>query len=97
VLEALLGDEELRSSVQSKYLIEHLLRDVFLVGETFHSSVVDDDVQSSKVRHRRIEQLGNFAGFADVGLNSNGAAACTLDVGNDSKGGFSGAGVVEDD
>lgn len=78
----MLCDEKLRPSIQAKNLIEHLLRDIFLVGETLHAGIVDHDVQSSKLRHRGIEQLGHLADFADVGLDGNGAAALGLDLGD---------------
>ena len=97
MLQAVLGNEELGTSVQSKDLVEHLLGDVFLVGETLHARVVDDDVEAGKVRDGGIEQSGHLAGLADVGLNGDGAAAFRFDVGDDGERRFGRSSVVEHD
>jgi hypothetical protein len=97
VLQAVLGNEELRTSVQTEDLIEHILGDIFLIGEALHARIVDDDVEAGKVRDGGIEEPGHLAGLADIGLDGDGAAAFRLDVGDDRERRFGRSGVVEDD
>ncbi len=55
MLKPMLRNEELSSGVQAKDIIEHLLGDVFLIGEALHAGIVHDDVQAAKVGQGGLE------------------------------------------
>lgn len=48
MLETMLGHEELCPGVQIEYLVVELLGNILFSGKGFHSSIVDDDVESAK-------------------------------------------------
>lgn len=93
----MLSNKELSSSIQSKHLIKHLLRHIFLIGKALHARIVDHNVQASIVRHGGIEEFGHLARLADIGLDRYRAATLGFNVGHDGEGGFGGTSVVEDD
>lgn len=96
VLESVLGHEELGTGVQAEYSVVQLLGHILLGRKGLGTSIVDDNVESTEMLQRFLEQFGDLRHLGHVGLDGHRPAAHLLDVGHGCQGGLGAAGVVHD-
>lgn len=75
MLKSLLRDKELAPAVEVENVVEILLGNIFLLAPDFGARVGDDEVQSSEVGDGFVEELDDFCGFGNIGLEGDGFAA----------------------
>lgn len=93
----MLGHEELGTGVQAKYSVVQLLGDVLLGRESLGAGIVDDNIESTEMLDRLLEQFADLGHFGDVGLDGDGSATHLLDVGDGRQGSLGTACIVDDD
>ena len=99
LLEGLVGltsDEELTTGVDVEHAVEFLGGDILEVAERHNAGVGGDDVELAEVSLGLLEQLNGLLDVGNVGLDGNGVAAHSLDLGYDLVGLVVAVGVVDD-
>jgi len=97
VLDRCLGGEEEAQHVDVKLPMKMVFGDGFERSEFVNARVVDEDIEASISRDRRIDDALRPGRFGHVARHGNGLAACGDDLGDDGVGAGLARCIIDDD